>query len=359
MPSELKRRHHRMSVSNEALPRERKSIDLLSSKQTVRSSPASGYMSALMESTADLIWSVDPDLRLLAFNRAAKHTFPPGSAPYPSAECVRSTYFHMASPPIGPLSTISLSQGPLRTEYSFAAGRVSESALNPIVMNKKVTGVSVFGRDITERRTTERALLETKKKYREIIDGAKEGMFEITLDGQPLFVNLALSRMLGYATPEELRSAMQGTAECLWADAIARDTFMSMLNEHGSVHRFECQFQRKDASTLWVSLSCRRRFASDGKTLIHEGFLEDITELKQSEAAARNSDAQFQTLFHTSLDAISISRLSDGKILNVNEAFLALTGFPREEVIGGTSTDLGIWANPHEYQEILDELCEN
>jgi len=360
MPNELKRRPHRTSVSSEALPRERKSIDILSSKRIASLSPASGYMSALMESTADVIWSVDLDLRLLAFNRAAKQTFSASFGTIPVGGMRPEHLFpYGLAANWSSLYNFALSQGPLRTEYSFAAGRILELVLNPIVMNKKVTGVSVFGRDITERRTTERALLETKRKYREIIDGAKEGMFEITLDGQPLFVNLALARMLGYATPEELRTAMQDSAECLWADAITRDTFMSMLNEHGSVHRFECQFQRKDASVLWVSLSCRRRFAADGKTLIHEGFLEDITELKQAEAAAGNSEAHFQTLFQTSLDAISISRLSDGRIFDANEAFLDLTGFSREEVIGGSSTDLGIWANPHEPQKILDELCEN
>jgi diguanylate cyclase (GGDEF)-like protein/PAS domain S-box-containing protein len=64
-------------------------------------------------------------------------------------------------------------------------------------------------------------------------------------------------------------------------------------------------------------------------------------------------------VFQTSLDAFSISRLSDGKLIDVNKAFLDITGYEREEVIGRSSLELGLWANPRERQIIVDELRQS
>jgi PAS domain-containing protein len=55
------------------------------------------------------------------------------------------------------------------------------------------------------------------------------------------------------------------------------------------------------------------------------------------------TNAQFAAAFHLTPDFISISRLSDGRYVQVNEAFERITGFNRDEVIGRTSLELGIW----------------
>ena len=162
-------------------------------------------------------------------------------------------------------------------------------AFNPILDDGKVTGVSVFGKDITERKAAEKALREAEKKYRDIFDGALEGMFQTTHEGRSLTANPALAEMLGYDSPEEFLSMVSKTAHDVWADPNERAKYLREVEEHGDVLGFESQFKRKDGSNIWVSLNARRVLGADGQLLYLEGFMQDITERKETETALRES----------------------------------------------------------------------
>lgn len=60
----------------------------------------------------------------------------------------------------------------------------------------------------------------------------------------------------------------------------------------------------------------------------------------RAEEALRESEERFSKAFHANPAPLSITRLEDGRFLDVNEAFLALTGYAREDVIGRTSLEL-------------------
>src|SRR4030065_1948059 len=61
------------------------------------------------------------------------------------------------------------------------------------------------------------------------------------------------------------------------------------------------------------------------------GTARDVTDLKRSQEALRQSEDKFSKAFHASPDWISISRQADGMFIDVNEGFEHLSGFPREE----------------------------
>ncbi len=82
----------------------------------------------------------------------------------------------------------------------------------------------------------------------------------------------------------------------------------------------------------------------------------DVTERRRVESALRESEERFRKAFLTSPDSININRLDDGMYVDVNEGFQALTGFSREEVIGRTSVDLDIWADPADRRRLVEEL---
>ena len=65
---------------------------------------------------------------------------------------------------------------------------------------------------------------------------------------------------------------------------------------------------------------------------------------QQAEESLRQSDERFSKAFRASPIPICISTLKEGRYLDVNDSFLQLLGFNREEVIGHTSLELGIWA---------------
>ena len=82
----------------------------------------------------------------------------------------------------------------------------------------------------------------------------------------------------------------------------------------------------------------------------------DITEVRRAEELLRRSEESFEKIFQASPDAIVISRLSDGRYLDVNRSWLELFGYAREEAVGRTAHDLGVWVDPAERPRFVAEV---
>jgi PAS domain S-box-containing protein len=75
-------------------------------------------------------------------------------------------------------------------------------------------------------------------------------------------------------------------------------------------------------------------------------IIRDVTARKQVEAARRLSEEKFAKAFDANPAAMALSRLADGQFLEVNDTWVAMTGYRREEAIGRTALELGIWPDP-------------
>ncbi len=95
-----------------------------------------------------------------------------------------------------------------------------------------------------------------------------------------------------------------------------------------------------------------------GRRLLYS-IIHDITARVQAEAALQESEAKFRLTFDASPDAVNLNRLEDGLFVDINKGFARLTGFTREEVIGKTSLEVGIWHDPGDRQELVRGLNEN
>ncbi len=82
----------------------------------------------------------------------------------------------------------------------------------------------------------------------------------------------------------------------------------------------------------------------------------DITGRKEAEAALRDSEEHYRAIYQASQDFITINRLSDWVFLDVNQPFLNALGYERDEMIGHTSKELGLWANPDDRKRFLEIL---
>ncbi|MCB2185204.1 MAG: PAS domain S-box protein [Deltaproteobacteria bacterium] len=83
---------------------------------------------------------------------------------------------------------------------------------------------------------------------------------------------------------------------------------------------------------------------------------QDVTHLKKVEEALRESEERFRTLYYTTPDAVNVNRLDDGLYVDINQGFTRITGYLREEVIGKTSIELGIWKVPADRLKLVEEL---
>ena len=251
-------------------------------------------LASVVESSGDLIHAVNLDGTIASWNLGAERM-----TGYTSDEVLGKKTEFLVPPrddgrvrknirtiregcTIGPFDTIIRRKDGTEIDVSLTLTPIRNS-------NGEVTGAAAIARDISQRKQIERKLEEAEKKYRTIFEGALEGIFQTTLDGQALVANPAVARMLGYDSPQDFLSSVKNTAFDVWVFPEERARYISLLKEAGVVRNFECQFRRKDGTILWAAFNARKTYAADGKTLVNESFIKDITESKLSEMQLRVS----------------------------------------------------------------------
>lgn len=80
---------------------------------------------------------------------------------------------------------------------------------------------------------------------------------------------------------------------------------------------------------------------------------------KVAESAMRESEHRFRSMFNSAPIAIGIGRMSDGRLSDVNKAWLHLFGFERDEIIERTTAELNLYVSPTEREDLIESIQEN
>ncbi|MDQ5986911.1 MAG: Adaptive-response sensory-kinase SasA [Syntrophus sp. SKADARSKE-3] len=220
----------------------------------------------------------------------------------------------------------------------------------------KTLGVVLVFRDITERKQAEEALIQSEERYRRLFETMQEGFFvaEAVLDesGKPsdlryLVVNQIMERLTG-RTREQL---VNHTYRELWANAdqkwIAKLANVAMTGEPIFVDGYG------PGTGLWLQIQAYS--PSHGQVA---AIINDITDRKQAEDALRLSEEKFSAAFANNPTAIALTRFDDGLFLEVNNTWVALNGYSRDEVIGHSVRGMGIWPTDDAAKRFRRELEE-
>ncbi|MGC4074729.1 MAG: PAS domain S-box protein [Nibricoccus sp.] len=85
----------------------------------------------------------------------------------------------------------------------------------------------------------------------------------------------------------------------------------------------------------------------------------DVSARRAAEQALRASEEKFHLAFMGSPNPVTLSELETGRYIEVNDSFVKLSGYSREEAVGRTSIELGMWKNPEERVEMAKQLREH
>jgi PAS domain S-box-containing protein len=214
---------------------------------------------------------------------------------------------------------------------------------------------------------------QTQQLLSSITQNISDGIYRSTPGKGLVYVNEAFVKMFGYASTQEM---LEVPSAQLYADPEARARLISLIERHGKFVNEEVEFVRKDGSRFWGLASSIGIKDDSGQPLYFDGAITDVTERKRMQdelqrmnlelerrivertQELRETEARFSKAFHASPAFMSIARLSDGQFIEVNDAFLEVTGWSREEVIGSTSLDLGLWSHIEERNALMKDLRE-
>ncbi len=217
-------------------------------------------------------------------------------------------------------------------------------------------GLVVLGRDITERKWAEEALRDSETRLRVITDSARDAILMMDPDGVITFWNPAAERILGHTREEACGQNLHGLIAPQYYDAAYHGAFPKFVEtgRGGAIGKtLELVARRKDGEEIPVELSLSAVFMNGWHAV---GLLRDITERKRAEIELRTSEESFSRFFRASPVGTSITRFSDYQYVDVNDAWLGLFGYTREEVIGRNPLDLKIWAVPGDSVKMVEIL---
>jgi PAS domain S-box-containing protein len=207
-------------------------------------------------------------------------------------------------------------------------------------------------RDITERKKAEQALADEATRRRILVDESSDGIVILDEKGKVYEANKRFAEMLGY-TPEEVRKLSVWD----WEADFPREQVAEMIASVGPEgDHFETHHRRKDGSTFDVEISTNGAVYAGQKLVFC--VCRDITARKKAEEALRESGEKLSKAFRSSPNAMALSTVDEGRFLEVNDSFLRDYGYSREEVIGHSSKELGIWVKPKAREHIVKTLRE-
>jgi PAS domain S-box-containing protein len=130
------------------------------------------------------------------------------------------------------------------------------------------------------------------EKYRGMFENAPEGIFQTTPDGRYLGANVALARLYGYDSPEELLRGLTDVGRQLYVDPRRREDFARLMREQDHVEGFEAQVRRRDGGLLWIVEHARAVRDAAGGLMYYEGTVADVSNRKAAEQALAASNKE-------------------------------------------------------------------
>ncbi|MDZ7618426.1 MAG: PocR ligand-binding domain-containing protein, partial [Patescibacteria group bacterium] len=171
-------------------------------------------------------------------------------------------------------------------------------------------------------------LSASEEKHKQIVENAIEGLFQTTVDGRILSASPAMARILGYRSPEDLMTHVTN----LWRHVCVHpedcDGLLADAAQSDHAVDTELQWHRKDGEAIWVSVSIQAVRDVEGRLLVMQGFLIDVTERRQTEVYLQRINRLQSVILNNSTVGIALVR---NRVFEwVNPRMCELFGIPRE-----------------------------
>lgn len=230
----------------------------------------------------------------------------------------------------------------------------------------KIIGSIALHRDITEQNSIKESLIINQERYRSLVEHTTDGIFcyeyhppipidlpiEEQIKQQYLAImaecNLQAAILNGFTSPEQVIGKTAGELFKIKYGGPTDALFKQfILNGYQNIDEIGV-VTLKDNSTKYF-LNNTQGVIIDGHLRRTWGSIREVTKSYQAEAALRESETRFRTVFNQQFQFMAILS-TDGIVLHINDLPLKETGTRREEHIGQFFWEVPIWGNNKEWE---------
>jgi two-component system, cell cycle sensor histidine kinase and response regulator CckA len=308
-------------------------------------------LALIVESSVDAITSVAPDGTISSWNNGAERIYG-----YTASEAVGRPITILEPPDradeipkilerllrgerVQAFETVRIRKGGQPIDVSLTVSPVTDST-------GKVIATAAVARDVTAHKREE----ERSRRLAQVVDSATELISTGDREGRITFMNPAFLRAVGWAEHEIIGKSFRDIVLSPNNSPTLLEQIWTGIMEEGG-WKGECLHCRKDGTDFPVYLSVGQLRDNAGRVIGNVGIVRDLTEAKRAEE-------RFYKAFHLNPEPITIATVSEGRYLDVNESFLRITGYRREEVIGRTSLDVKFWERSEDRVKLIEMLKE-
>lgn len=208
-------------------------------------------------------------------------------------------------------------------------------------------------RDITERKKADEALIVSEEFNRRIVESSTDCIKILDLDGNLIHMSPNGQRLLEIT---DIGPYLNSSWIDFWSGkekVAAREACARARN--GDVGTFQGFGPTPKGTPKWWHTVVTPIRGGRGNIEHLLAVSRDVTEQKQAREAVHESEERFAKAFKANPQPMSLTTLAEGKYLDVNESFLIMSGYTRDEVIGQTSTELGVFESPAYRNALLVE----
>ncbi len=232
--------------------------------------------------------------------------------------------------------------------------------LGELEFDEHGVAISMIGtiQDITASKQADRALLESEHKYRELVENASIIIVRLNAQGVITFINEFGLKFFGYSEEELLGQHVVGTIVPPFAEdgTDLREIVQKLVLDPGQFANHSNESMCRNGERVWVAWT--NKAICDVQGQVQEIFSVglDITERRRAEAALRESEERFAKAFHLSPAPMGISEIESSRFIDVNVKFERMLDYGREELIGHTAKELGVWVDPGARERMIAQL---